>query len=57
MIALNRRAALLGLAALGLTAPAFAQSKGLVGISMPTKSSARWIADGNNIVKVLKERG
>ena len=24
---------------------------------MPTKSSARWIDDGNNIVKVLKERG
>lgn len=24
---------------------------------MPTKSSARWIADGDNIVKVLKERG
>jgi putative multiple sugar transport system substrate-binding protein len=28
-----------------------------VGIAMPTKSSARWIDDGNNIVKVLKERG
>src|SRR5215204_3828094 len=36
---------------------AFAQSKGTVGIAMPTKSSARWIDDGNNIVKVLKERG
>ena len=24
---------------------------------MPTKSSARWIADGDNMVKVLKERG
>jgi len=24
---------------------------------MPTKSSARWIADGDNIVKVLKSRG
>src|SRR5690349_9625067 len=24
---------------------------------MPTKSSARWIDDGNNIVKILKERG
>ena len=36
---------------------AFAQSKGTVGIAMPTKASARWIDDGNNIVKVLKERG
>jgi putative multiple sugar transport system substrate-binding protein len=35
----------------------FAQSKGTVGIAMPTKSSARWIDDGNNIVKTLKERG
>ncbi len=26
-------------------------------ISMPTKSSARWIADGDNMVKVLKEHG
>src|SRR6266567_3222548 len=36
---------------------ALAQSKPTVGIAMPTKSSARWIDDGNNIVKVLKERG
>jgi putative multiple sugar transport system substrate-binding protein len=36
---------------------AIAQSKGTVGIAMPTKSSARWIDDGNNMVKVLKERG
>lgn len=36
---------------------AFAQSKPSVGIAMPTKSSARWIDDGNNIVKTLKERG
>jgi putative multiple sugar transport system substrate-binding protein len=36
---------------------AVAQSKGTVGIAMPTKSSARWIDDGNNIVKILKERG
>jgi putative multiple sugar transport system substrate-binding protein len=35
---------------------AFAQGKPTVGIAMPTKSSARWIDDGNNIVKVLKER-
>ena len=31
--------------------------KGTIGIAMPTKSSARWIADGDNMVKVLKEKG
>jgi putative multiple sugar transport system substrate-binding protein len=36
---------------------ALAQSKGTVGIAMPTKSSARWIDDGNNMVKALKEHG
>src|SRR6266478_2812738 len=40
-----------------LAGPALAQGKPTVGIAMPTKSSARWIDDGNNIVKVLKERG
>ena len=34
-----------------------AQDKGTVGIAMPTKSSARWIADGDNMVKVLQARG
>jgi putative multiple sugar transport system substrate-binding protein len=46
-----------GLAAVAPTAPAGAQDKGLIGISMPTKSSARWIADGDNMVKVFKEKG
>ena len=36
---------------------ASAQDKGSIGISMPTKSSARWIADGDNMVKVFKEKG
>ncbi|MDR6818243.1 putative multiple sugar transport system substrate-binding protein [Neorhizobium sp. 2083] len=45
------------LAGLAIAAPAGAQEKGLVGVAMPTKSSARWIADGDNMVKVLKERG
>jgi putative multiple sugar transport system substrate-binding protein len=31
--------------------------KGLVAVSMPTKSSARWIADGNNMVKDLQADG
>ncbi len=34
-----------------------AEDKGTVGISMPTKSSARWIADGDNMVKVFTEKG
>jgi putative multiple sugar transport system substrate-binding protein len=45
-----------GVAALGSNG-AFAQEKGTVGIAMPTKSSARWIDDGNNMVKALKEKG
>src|SRR5579863_10391177 len=36
---------------------AHADDKGTVGIAMPTKSSARWIADGDNIVKTLQARG
>src|SRR3546814_19590617 len=36
---------------------AMAASKGLIGISMPTKSSARWIADGANLVKSLEQKG
>ncbi|MDQ0456141.1 multiple monosaccharide ABC transporter substrate-binding protein [Rhizobium paknamense] len=40
-----------------LSSSAFAAEKGTVGIAMPTKSSARWIDDGNNIVKQLKEAG
>ena len=47
-------------AALGLMAlagAAQAQDKGTIGIAMPTKSSARWIADGDNMVKVLQAKG
>jgi putative multiple sugar transport system substrate-binding protein len=51
------QAAGLVLAAWLAVAPAQAQDKGTIGIAMPTKSSARWIADGENMVKVLKERG
>nr|WP_274706755.1 multiple monosaccharide ABC transporter substrate-binding protein [Allorhizobium sonneratiae] len=40
-----------------VSSPAFAADKGTVGIAMPTKSSARWIDDGNNIVKQLKAAG
>ncbi|MBB3655051.1 putative multiple sugar transport system substrate-binding protein [Rhizobium sp. BK650] len=38
-------------------APAMAADKGTVGIAMPTKASARWIDDGNNIVKQLQAAG
>ncbi|MGY0023820.1 multiple monosaccharide ABC transporter substrate-binding protein [Streptomyces sp. cg35] len=69
----NRRAALSALAAtasLALTLTACGQDSeggsnekagdakgGTVGIAMPTKSSERWIADGNNVVKNLKAKG
>ncbi|WP_028135513.1 multiple monosaccharide ABC transporter substrate-binding protein [Bradyrhizobium japonicum] len=49
--------ALAGAATMATSLPAAAQDKATVGIAMPTKSSARWIDDGNNMVKVLKERG
>ncbi|MBG7619486.1 sugar-binding protein [Herbaspirillum sp. AP02] len=47
----------LGVTLMSISAQVSAQSKSLVGVAMPTKSSARWIADGNNMVKVLKEKG
>lgn len=47
--------AAMGLALFATTASA--QDKGLVGIAMPTKSSARWIDDGNNMVKELQAAG
>src|ERR1700726_5170105 len=49
--------ALAGFVAAASGGVALAQSKPTIGIAMPTKASARWIDDGNNIVKVLKERG
>ncbi len=49
--------AALALGAMGLVGAAQAQDKGTIGVSMPTKSSARWIDDGNNMVKSLKEKG
>jgi putative multiple sugar transport system substrate-binding protein len=58
-----RRTALKALAAsmalgFALVAPvAQAQDKGLVGVSMPTKSSTRWISDGNSMVTALAAKG
>ncbi|MCR4266998.1 multiple monosaccharide ABC transporter substrate-binding protein [Nitratireductor sp. ZSWI3] len=37
--------------------PAAAQDKGTVGIAMPTKSSARWISDGNSMVEQFEKAG
>jgi putative multiple sugar transport system substrate-binding protein len=38
-------------------APVLAQEKGTVGIAMPTKSSARWISDGNSMVEQFTAAG
>ncbi|TMH00847.1 MAG: sugar ABC transporter substrate-binding protein, partial [Betaproteobacteria bacterium] len=45
------------LAATTLLQPAIAQDKGTIGIAMPTKSSSRWISDGDSMVKYFKEKG
>ncbi|HMA14360.1 MAG TPA: multiple monosaccharide ABC transporter substrate-binding protein [Kiloniellaceae bacterium] len=44
-------------AALTGPAPALAQDKGTIGIAMPTKSSARWISDGNSMVEQFEAAG
>jgi putative multiple sugar transport system substrate-binding protein len=57
---LNRRyfmASVAGVAALAAAGTAFAESKGLIGISMPTKSSTRWISDGESMVKEFTALG
>ncbi|MDP1509862.1 sugar ABC transporter substrate-binding protein [Paenibacillus ottowii] len=33
------------------------KEKGYVGISMPTKSSERWVGDGENMVRLFQEQG
>ena len=51
---------LLAAAALSVAAfvaPALAQEKGTVGISMPTKTSTRWISDGETMEKLFKDAG
>lgn len=57
---MNRRKVLVGSLLCGLMGClsfAHAADKGLIGISMPTKSSARWISDGASMVKVFNEKG
>ena len=50
-------AAAMALGVFALVGAAQAEDKGTIGIAMPTKSSARWIADGDNMVKVLQAKG
>ncbi|WP_265515758.1 multiple monosaccharide ABC transporter substrate-binding protein [Nitratireductor luteus] len=47
----------LALGAAVFAGAAQAQDKGYVGIAMPTKSSARWISDGESMVKQFEEAG
>ncbi|MDB5560704.1 MAG: sugar transporter substrate-binding protein [Hyphomicrobiales bacterium] len=49
--------ATLALSALALTTPSFAADKGLIGIAMPTKSSLRWISDGDALKSQLEAKG
>ena len=59
----HRRTTLKALAAalsigLALAAPvAQAQDKGTVGVAMPTKTSTRWVSDGNSMVTALAAKG
>ncbi len=50
-------AAATGLAVIASTFGTQAADKGLVGISMPTKSSTRWISDGESMVKEFTALG
>jgi putative multiple sugar transport system substrate-binding protein len=54
---LNVALAATALVASAFAVPSFAQDKGTIGIAMPTKSSARWISDGNSMVEQFKAAG
>ena len=57
---INRRSFLVAsasLSALLVAGTAHAAEKGLIGISMPTKSSTRWISDGESMVKEFTAMG
>jgi hypothetical protein len=54
---LKTLAAALAVGLLTAASVAQAQDKGTIGIAMPTKTSARWIADGDNMVKTLQAKG
>ena len=52
-----RKLAVATASVLALSLPGIAAAEGMVGISMPTKTSARWIDDGNNMVKQFQDAG
>ena len=52
-----RKLAVATASVLALSLPGIAAAEGMVGISMPTKTSARWIDDGNNMVRQFEEAG
>ena len=52
-----RKIALAAASVVALSMPGLAAAEGMVGISMPTKTSARWIDDGNNMVKQFEAAG
>ena len=55
---LIRRAVLgVGVALIAIPFSVLAQDKGTIGISMPTKSSSRWISDGNSMVEQFQAAG
>ena len=43
--------------AIALSGQAYAQDKGAIGIAMPTKSSLRWISDGDSLKSALESKG
>jgi putative multiple sugar transport system substrate-binding protein len=53
----NFLVASVAVSALFTTGQAMAAGKGLIGISMPTKSSTRWISDGESMVKEFTALG
>jgi len=54
---MKRLLALATTVALSAIAPAYSADKGTVGIAMPTKSSARWISDGDSMVEQFTAAG
>ncbi len=57
---MKKLSALIASLAIGIASFApmsYAQDKGMVGISMPTKTSTRWISDGETMEKLFTEAG
>jgi len=58
MTRLKSFVASLAVCAVAFSGPAFAAGeKGAIGIAMPTKSSERWISDGNSLKTALEAKG